>query len=79
MKYFVIRWQNERGHLCDTKYLEFTAKDALKRFQREIAILSACGKIAKGRRISVIGIFDASWFDGIDGRPEGVHLHLVEA
>ena len=78
MKIYIIRWQTDHGRIVDTKLYAVTAKDALTRFRRDFAILAVTRRIPRNTACSITGIFDATWFDGIDGAPEGVHLHLVE-
>ena len=78
MRQFVIRWETSTGRIVDTKTYALTAKAALDRFRFETTILKLTQRIPADIIRAMIGIYDASWFDGIDGRPEGVYLHIVE-
>ena len=77
MKTFIIRWTSSQGRIVDTKLYAASARDALERFRRDFAILLVTRRIPREMDYSITGIFDATWFDGIDGSPQGIHLHLV--
>jgi hypothetical protein len=77
MKTFVIRWTSSQGRIVDTKLYAPSARDALQRFRTDFAILQVTLRIPREIDYTITGIFDATWFDGIDGSPEGTHLHLV--
>jgi hypothetical protein len=77
MKTFVIRWASSQGRIVDTKLYAPSAREAVERFRRDFAILLVTRRIPRELDYNITGIFDATWFDGIDGRPEGIHLHLV--
>jgi hypothetical protein len=76
MKTFVIRWTSH-GRTMDTKLYAPSAREALERFRRDFAILLVTRRIPRELDYNITGIFDATWFDGIDGSPQGIHLHLV--
>jgi hypothetical protein len=78
MRIYIIRWQTAQGRIVDTKCYGLTAREALNRFRLETTILKLTQRIPSDIIRAVTGIYDATWFDGIDGRPEGVFLHLVE-
>ena len=77
MKTFVIRWTSSQGRIVDTKLYAPSAKDALQRFRSDVAILLVTRRIPREHDYTRTRIFDATWFDGIDGSPQGIHLHLV--
>ena len=77
MKTFIIRWTSSQGRIVDTKLYAPSARDALQRFRSDFAILLVTRRIPRELDYTITGIFDATWFDGIDGSPQGIHLHLV--
>jgi hypothetical protein len=78
MRNFVIRCKSASGRITDIPCTAATARDALLIFRSDVTYLVDNKMIPVRVLDTIIGIYDSSWFCGVDGSPSGICLELVE-